>query len=216
MPKPNPKLLASLAAGYLRAHPDELVRVVRSAAGLRVGIPLDALRYLVREFATGKKAPTDVVIEAVPPGLRIAASFRVMGSSLRARLSLFIESVEIAPGKALVGARIADMDLEALDGGESPVVGLIKSGALDLSKPGNLLAFLPNRPVMIVEAKDDRVVIDLLKIPKVASNPKVQRALSVVTPVLTVASVTTRDDHLDVQLRASPSRLSESLAAART
>jgi hypothetical protein len=215
MPKPNPKVLVAAAAGYLRSHPDELVRVVRSAAGLRLGIPLDALRYLVRELATGKKAPTDVVIEAVPPGLRLAASFRVMGSSLRARLTLFIESVEISPGKALVSTRIANLDLEALDGGESPIVGLIKSGVLDLSKPGNVLAFLPNRPPMIVDAKDDRVVVDLLKIPKVPSNPKVQRALSVVTPVLTVASIHTRDDHLDVQLRATPSGLAEAVAAVR-
>ncbi|MBM4376707.1 MAG: hypothetical protein FJ095_16615 [Deltaproteobacteria bacterium] len=213
---PNPKVLVSAAASYLRSHPDELARVVRSAAGLRIGIPLDALRYLVRELATGKKAPTDVVIEAVPPGLRLAASFRVMGSSVRARLTLFIESVEISPGKALLAARIANLDLEALEGGESPISGLIKSGALDLSKPGNLLAFLPNRPPIIVDAKDDRVVVDLLKSPKVASNAKVQRALSVVTPVLTVASIHTRDDHLDVQLRASPSRLAEAVAAARS
>jgi hypothetical protein len=215
MPKPNPKVLLSAAAGYLRARPDELFRVVKSAAGLRVGIPLDALRYLVRELVTGKKAPTDVVIEAVPPGLRAAASFRVMGSALRGRVTLYIEGIDVEPGKALVTARIANLDLEVLEGGDSPVAGLIKSGALDLSKPGNLMAFLPNRPPMIVDAKDDRVVIDLLKIPNVATNPKVQKALSVVTPVLTVASIRTREDHLDIQLRASPGRLTESIAAAR-
>jgi hypothetical protein len=36
-----------------------------------------------------------------------------------------------------------------------------------------------------------------------------------VTPVLTVASIRTREDHLDIQLRASPGRLTESIAAAR-
>ncbi|MBM4357384.1 MAG: hypothetical protein FJ096_04665 [Deltaproteobacteria bacterium] len=215
MPKPNPKVLLSTAAGYLRSRPDELFRVVKSAAGLRIGIPLDALRYLVREIATGKKAPTDVVFEAVPPGLRAAASFKVMGSALRARVTLYIEGVDIEPGKALVTARIANLDIEVLDGADSPVAGLIKSGALDLSKPGNLMAFLPNRPPMIVDAKDDRVVLDLLKIPKVASNAKVQKALSVVTPVLNIASIRTREDHLDIQLRASPARFAESVAAAR-
>ncbi len=215
MPKPNPKVILSAAAGYLKSHPEELFRVMKSAAGLRLGIPLDALRYLVRELAQGKKAPRDVVIEAAPPGVRLAATFKVMGSTLRGRLTLYLEGVDIAPGAAQVTLRIADMDLEVLEGNDTPVAGLIKSGALDLSKPGNLMAFLPNRPPMVVEAKDDRVVIDLLKMPKLADNGGFKKALAVVTPVLTVASVRTRDDHLDVQLRASPGRISESVAAAR-
>ena len=31
--------------------------------GLRFGLPMDALRYLVREMGTSKKAPKDVVLE---------------------------------------------------------------------------------------------------------------------------------------------------------
>lgn len=216
MPKPNPKALFAAAANYLRAHPEELLRAVKGAAGLRVGLPLDALRYLVRELATGKKAPKDVVIEAVPPGIRLAASFRLMGSTLRGRLTVFIESIDVEPGKVLVAVRIANMDLEVLDGGDSPIAGLIKSGALDLSKPGNLVAFLPNRPAMIVDAKDDRVVVDLLLVPKLATNSMVQKALAVVTPVLTLRSIRTKDDHLEMQLRATPAGIAESFAAARS
>ena len=108
------------------------------------------------------------------------------------------------------------MDLEVLEGGDSPVAGLIKSGALDLSKPGNLLAFLPNRPPMIVDAQDDRVVIDLLKVPKLAGNPMVQKALAVLTPVLSLRSIRTKDDHLEMQLHATPGRIAESFAAARS
>lgn len=215
MPKPNPKVLLTAAASYLRAHPEEVLRAMKGAAGLRVGVPLDALRYLARELATGKKAPKDIVLEADAPGLRIAATFRVMGSTLRGRLTLFLDSVDIEPGKAVVTARVANLDLEVLEGGDSPVAGLIKSKALDLSKVGNLLAFLPNRPPMIVDAKDDRIVIDLLQIPKVASNPTVKRALAIVTPVLTISSIRTRDDHLDMQLRCAPSRIAEAFAAAR-
>jgi hypothetical protein len=214
MPKPNPKLMLSAAVGYLKEHPHELVRVVKSAVGLRVGVPLDALRYLVRELAHGKKAPRDVVIEAAPPGVRLAATFRVMGSTLRGRLTIYLESVDMASDKALVTVRVADVDLEVLEGGDSPVAGLIKSGALDLSKPGNLMAFLPNRPPMIAEAKDDRIVLDLFQVPKLA-NGGFKKALAVVTPVLNVASVRTRDDHLDIQLHASPSGIAEAVAAAR-
>jgi hypothetical protein len=216
MPRPNPKVIAHAAAGYLRSHPEELVRAVRGAVGLRFGVPLDALRYMAREFASGKKAPKDVVIEARPPGLRLEATVAAMGTTMRARLTLFIEELEVDAEQAKVTARISDMELEVLEGADSPLAGLIKSGALDLSKPGNLVAYMPKRPDMLVDAKDDRVVLDLLKVPKIAQHPKVRRWLAMVTPTFNVAAIRTRDDHLDVHFRANPGRIGESVAAART
>ncbi|MSP25027.1 MAG: hypothetical protein EXR75_07655 [Myxococcales bacterium] len=215
MPKPNPKAIARAAASYLQAHPDELLRALRSVMALRVGIPLAALRYIARELLTGKKAPRDLVIEAVPPGLRISATVRFMGSDLRAKVSVFLESVEVSAEKILLGTRIADLELEAL-GGDSAIAGLLKSGALDLSKPGNLLAFLPNRPAFIVDAKDDRIVVDVMMMDKLAAREGLRRALAVVTPVLKVASIRTKDDHLDVQLRASLENIGSAVAAARS
>ncbi len=212
MPKPSPKVLLNVATNYLKVHPEEILRVVKGALGLRVGVPLDALRYLVAEFAVGKKAPTDVVIEAVAPGLRVGLTVDAMGTMLRVRLSLFVEELDISVDKILVTARIADMSLDVLGGADSPVAGLIKSGALDLSKPGNLVAYMPKRPDVLVDAKDDRVVLDLMKVPKIANNPKARRVLEVLTPVLNIAAIRTRDDHLDVHLRATPSGIG---AAAR-
>ena len=214
MPKPQPQVLLRTAANYLKAHPEEIIRAIRGAIGLRVGIPLDAFRWFVAEFAQGKKAPKDVIIEAAPPGLRLALTVAAMGTTLRVRLTLAVEELDLGGEKALVTARISDMELEVLDGEDTPVAGLIKSGALDLSKPGNLVAYMPKRPEMLVEAKDDRVVVDLLKVPKIANNPRARRALEVVTPVLNIAAIRTRDDHLDVHLKASPSGIGESVAAA--
>jgi hypothetical protein len=102
-----------------------------------------------------------------------------------------------------------------LDGFQTPVAALVQSGALDLSKPGNLVAFIPKRPPLIVDAKDDRIVIDALKIPKVADNPKIRKALAVATPLLQVRAIRSKDDHLDVHLRASLSGLGTAVAAAR-
>lgn len=214
MPRPSPKVLLSAATSYLKMHPEEIVRAVKGVFGLRMGVPLDALRYLVEQFVVGKKAPKDVVIEAVPPGLRAGMTVNAMGTILRVRLSLFVEELDITPEKILVTARISDMSLDVLEGGDTPVAGLIKSGALDLSKPGNLVAYMPKRPDVLVDAKDDRVVLDLMKVPKIANNPKARRALSVLTPVLNVAAIRTRDDHLDVHLKATPSRIGEAVSAA--
>lgn len=216
MSKPSPKALLKTAANYLKDHPEELFRSVKDAFGLRMGVPLDALRYLAAEFGNSKKAPKDVVLEAVPPGLNLAMTVKAMGTTLRVRLTVIIEQLSVTATEARISTRIRDMSLEVLDGEDTPVAGLIKSGALDLSKPGNLVAYMPKRPEALIDAKDDMVVLDLLKVPSLAANKKFRRGLHVVTPVLTVSGINTRHDHLYIQFRATPSGISEAIAAAQS
>jgi hypothetical protein len=215
MARPHPRVFVSAATRYLRTHPDELLRAARGAFGLRFGVPLDALRFVASQLLTGKKAPRDVVIESRPPGLRFGATVRQMGTTLRAQATLFIEDIETSHDSFCTTCRIEDVSLEVLDGEGSPLAGLIRSGTLDLSKPGKFVGFLPKRPEFLVAAEDDRVVIDLMKIPNLKKNPTFRRVLGVLSPVIRIASITTSDDHLDVQLRAEPSRIGEAVAAAR-
>jgi hypothetical protein len=98
---------------------------------------------------------------------------------------------------------------------DTPVATLIKSGALDLSKPGNLVKFIPKRPSAIVEADGDRVVVDLMRVPKIATNRRLRRLLSVVFPVLNVRAIETDRDHLYFALRASPSGIARAIEAIR-
>jgi hypothetical protein len=215
MPKPDPKALARLAADYLKQRPEEILRIFKGAIGLRFGVPMDALRYFARELGGGPKAPKDVVIEAAPPGIRLGATVDAMGTPLRAAAVVFVEELDISTTQLRVGLRIEGLSLQVLGDASSPIAGLIKSGALDLSKPGNLVAFMPKRPAALVDAKDDRIVIDLMKIPKIAENAKLKQALSVVTPVLGVRALKTKDDHLDLHLKADLSGVPIAIAAAR-
>lgn len=213
--KINPKVLLKTAGNYLKEHPDEILRAVRSAVGLRIGIPMDALRYLAREFVTGSKAPKDVVLEASPPGLRLSATVDAMGTPVRASLILYVEQIEITTSILKLVVRIHDLTLDVLGDGNSPLAGLLKSGALDLSKPGNLVAFMPKRPAALVDAKDDKLTVDLMKVPKIAEDARLNKALRVVTPVLGVAGISTEDDHLDIQLKADLGGVPAAVAAAR-
>jgi hypothetical protein len=216
MPRPNPKEILQKAGTYLKEHPEEILRAMRGALGLRFGVPIDALRFLAKEFGGGKKAPKDVVIESAPPGIRLAATVDAMGTPLRASFVLYLEELNVTPEEIRIGARIAEMSLKVLGESDSPLAGLIKSGALDLSKPGNLVAFMPKRPAALIDAKDDRVVLDLMKIPSIAANEKVRRALRVATPVVGVRAIKTKDDHLDVHFKATLSGVSAAIAAARS
>ena len=216
MARPDKKALISAAKNYLKEHPEEIVRALKGALGLKIGVPLDALRYLAKELTGGKKAPKDIEIDSAPPGVRIAMTVEAVGSVLRVSLCLFVEEIEITSDQIRVTTRIADLALKVLEGFQTPVSALVQSGALDLSKPGNLVAFIPKRPPMIVDAKDDRIVIDALKVPKLADNTKVRRALAIATPVLNIRAIRSKDDHLDVHLKATLSGLPDAVAAARS
>ena len=215
MPKPNPKVILRAAGEYLKEHPEEILRALKGALGLRFGVPIDALRYLVRELGGGKKAPKDVVIDPAPPGIRLGATVDAMGTALRASLVVVVEELHISVDELRVTARISEMNLKVLGDSDSPLAGLIKSGALDLSKPGNLVAFMPKRPAALVDAKDDRIVLDLMKVPSIAANPKLKRTLAVLTPVVGVRAIKTKDDHLDVHLKADLTGVGAAVAAAR-
>jgi len=210
------KAMFEAAGSYLKQHPEELVRAARNLIALRLGLPLDALRWLVGQ-ARGKRVPKNVEIDAVPPGIRLGATLELMSTPIRASSIVYVESVGLSASELRVELRLTEVKLKVLDDTvESPVAALIRSGALDLSKPGNLAAFMPKRPAVLVEAVDDRLVLDFKRHPKLASNERLERALRLLAPVVTVSSIATEDDHLDLALRAFPEGVAEAVGALRS
>ena len=207
---------AALAAwGYIRKNPDELALATRNAVGLRFGVPLAALRYLAATAATGKKAPKDIALSTSPPALELGATVDAMGTSLRAQAAIRIDEVDISADSLKIGIVLSDVRLKLLADSDSPVATLVKSGALDLSKPGNLVSVLPKRPAAIVDAKDDHITVDLMKVPKIAKNKRLRKVLKVVTPLVGIRKIETDADHLYVTLRATPAGLREAIDAAK-
>ena len=181
-----------------------------------IGVPLAALRWGVAQLKPGKKTPKDIEIGSTPPALRLSATVDAMGTQVRASAAIKVDEVELSVDALRIGIRLRDVRLELVGESESPVATLIKSGALDLSKPGNLVKFIPKRPAAVVEADGDRIVIDLMKVPKIAENARLRRILSIVIPVLNIRSIETDRDHLYVALKASPAGLVRAIDAIRS
>ncbi|MDX2054037.1 MAG: hypothetical protein SFV15_16675 [Polyangiaceae bacterium] len=200
----DPKAIAGAVFGYLREHPEEILRALKNLIALRLGVPLAALRWFAAQ--PRRKGPQAVEIEAVPPGIRVAASIDLMGTPVRAGATIFIESIDLSDVEFRVAVRVADVKMKVLDDTvESPVAALLRSGALDLSKPGNLVAYMPKRPPLLVEAKGDRVVVDLFKLPKVAKSARMRKAVALLQPLVTVGGIHTDSaEHLDVEFRPFP------------
>ncbi len=192
----------SAMTSYLRRRPQEVPRVLRDLLGLRLGVPLDALRWLLERAAKSGKLK-DPVLTEVPPGMRFTATVDLMKTPVRASAVVFIDRMVITPAQIRIEIRLEEIWMEVLGDAQGPVAALIRSGALDLSKPGNLAKYMPLPPT-VIEARDNKIVLDLMKDPKIAANPVVARALSLVTPVLTAHGVETDDDHLEIRFRPLP------------
>lgn len=200
---------------YLKENPEELLRALKNALGLRFGLPIDALRWLAGR-ANGARGPRELEIAAVPPGVRLSGSFDLMSTPLRASGEIFVERVEMDAERLLLEVRLANVSLKvANDNVESALAALLRSGALDLSKPGNLVAYMPKKPALLVEAKGDRIVLDLLRHPKFAKNASLKRWLARIAPVVTVSAITSDQSHLDVALTAFPSGISNAIQTVR-
>ena len=196
-------------------NPTTMLSMARHALGMRIAVPLDALRWFIANTPPSKKAPQDVTITPRPPAIGIGATIDLMGTTVRAGASIRIDQIEISDAAAKVTLRLSDVTMKVLGESFTPVAGLIKSGALDLSKPGNLAKFMPKRPAVLVEAHDDIIVIDLMQNPKFAQNDRVRAILGTLTPVTQDAALTTENDFLIIQLRVSPFGIPRALNAAR-
>jgi hypothetical protein len=205
--------LNALRAGvkHLTKNPLELLTAAKHAVGLRTVIPLDALRWLVDNLPNGK-GPKDVVLGANPPSLSVGATADLMGNAIRAEADIKLEDIQVSPEELRVTLRLGNVKLNALDP-KSPAAMLFKS--LDLTKPANLANFLPKRPPALVEAVDDRLVVDLMQVPKLASNAMFQRILRLLSPVLEIKEIRTEADHLVIAWRPRPQGLPTALAALR-
>ena len=211
----DPRAFLNAAVDYVRKNPDEVVRAAVNAAGLRFGVPLAALRWLTSQAKLPRRAPRDIDIGSAPPALRISLSVDAMGTPVRASAAIRVDEIDLSADALRIGLRLSDVKLALLGDSDTAVATLIKSGALDLSKPGNLVKYLPRRPPAVVDADGDRIVIDLMKVPAVADSTGLRRALAVFTPIVNVRAVETDRDHLYVALRASPRGLPRAFAALR-
>ncbi len=204
------------AGRFCFSKPATLLHMARHAAGLRWAIPLDALRWAVEQIPGGGVVPEDITIEARPPAIALGATADAMGTKVRARLTLRFDDVVVGADEIRLAINLSDVDAKVLDNPDSPLVALLESGAIDLSKPASLLAFMPAKPSFIVDAKGSDITIDLMKIGGIAENVALQKALRTLTPVLNLKAIGTDKDMLIVAFVAKPRGLPELIANLRS
>jgi len=202
------------AKGYLRSHPEELARTLRGALGLRASVPFVALRWFAAQAEKNGKVK-DLTVDPSPPGVRVAATIEPMQTPIRASATLFVDRMLFDESQMTIALRVENIELRVVGDPRTPIAALIKSGALNLANIGTLVGYLPNRPAIISEAKDNKVVLDLMRDPKIGMNPVARKAVGFTTGFVTFQSVNSDDSHLDIAFRALPGGISGAVDAVR-
>lgn len=203
------------AGRYAAANPRLLGEIAKNALHGRLTVPLDLLRWATTLLPRGGSTPTDMTVVAQPPALGLGATANLMGTQLRVDAALLIDALDTSAEAFKVTVRVRDLRASVLNNLDGNLAKLLKSGALNLSKPASLLNFVPKKPPAILEAKEDRFVIDLLKFDEIAGNPTIRKVLATLTPILAIGEIRTEGDNLIIGLRASPRGFRDSLAALR-
>jgi hypothetical protein len=164
---------------------------------------VSALLWLVRELG-GRKVPQDLLLEARNPGIYARASFELMKTPLRGGANVIVQSVDMQPDAILVELRFEDITLEVTrpDAG-TPVAALLQSGALDLSRPGDLLSYMPKRPALVVSAQGNVLTLDLMRHPQL-SKEGARKLVALLVPLIGVEAIRTDGEHLNVAFQALP------------
>jgi len=205
----DPRQALRAGVNYLRRHPEEFLRQVRNGSKLTFGLPVVALQWFATNFVSRSRGgPSDIEISAVPPGIRVKATVEQMGTLVRADCVILVERITLDALQARFELRLKDVALSLLDDTvQSPLAALIRSGTLDVSRLASLVAHMPSRPAILVEAVDDRIVLDLMKIPKLERDDRYRRWIGMIASIMTVNSIASDSEHLDIQMRALPNGL---------
>ncbi len=208
------------SATWLLRHPTVLVRMAKNASRFGLSVPVDALGWLVDNVVPTNKRPERLRLSARPPGLRVETVLDLMGTKLELEATVRIEEVRLSADEVRVSLRLSDVRADTPSQPNSNLGKLLKSGAIDLKKPANLLNFMGKKPAVIASAKDDLIVVDLMKAPKLAANPRFLKVVRTVSPVLGVREVATQggngDGLLVVKLEPKPLGVPEAIAAVRS
>lgn len=211
---PRPEDFVFAVTDYLRDHPESISRAVFGGLGLRFGLPLAAVRWLLSNLIDDAKG-LDPTVEERHNGLFVGASLEKMETKMRVSAIMHFTKISMDAEQVLLELRVDDLKIDILSTKRTMVSALIRSGALDVSQIGELVNELPDIPPFVVEAVGNRLVFDLMRAPSLAHNPLLRHAVGLVSSFITVRSVQTNEDHLDVALRAFPRGRRSALRAVR-
>jgi len=195
-----------------KPQPVDALRLLSAALGGRVLIPLSWIRDRLEPLS--KKVALE--IEADGPGLRIHGEAEALGAPITFAARIDADGVHVEGMKRTLRIRLSEVALTTTDDAPGPLADAVRTGMIDTKNPATLIGNMVSLPEMVVSAEGQDLVIDLMKIPAIARDERLQAAVAAASSYLGITAIRIADDSLELQLGLLPGGAKEAaLSTAR-
>lgn len=183
-----------------RLDPAQALQTLMQALGGRISIPLSVIRGRLAEMS--KKVALE--IEPVSPGLRIQGEAHALGAPICFAARIDADGIHIEGGHRTIRIRLSEVELSTSEDAPGPLADAIRNGMIDTDNPATLIGNMISLPDMIVEAKGQDIVLDLMRAPAIQRDEMLRAAIAAATSYLCVKGIRISDDAIELQLGLLP------------
>jgi hypothetical protein len=183
-----------------RLDPAQALRLLRHALGGRISIPLSTIRSRLAQMA--EKVALE--IEPASPGLRIRGEAHALGAPIAFAARIDADGVHIEGERRTVTIRLSEVELSTSEDAPGPLADAIRNGMIDIDNPATLIGNMITLPDVIVAAKGQEVVLDLMRVPAIRRDEMLRAAIAAATSYLCVKGIRISDDAVELELGLLP------------
>jgi hypothetical protein len=180
--------------------PKQALRSIAQAIGGRFSIPLS----LIRSRLAPLSEKVALEIEPASPGLRIQGEAHALGAPIAFAAHIDIDGVHVQGDRRTVRIRLSEVELSTSDDAPGPLADAIRDGMIDTDNPATLIGNMISLPDVIVEAKGQDIVLDLMRVPAIQRDDMLRAAIAAATSYLCVKGIRVSDDAIELQLGLLP------------
>jgi hypothetical protein len=195
-----------------RIKPAQALRLLRRALGGRISIPLTVLR----ERLARPSEKVSLEIGPASPGLRVRGRAYALGAAIGFAARVDADGVYVDGVRRTVRIRLSEVELSTDADAPGPLADAIRTGLIDTKNPATLIGNMVSLPEMVVSAEGQYLIVDLMKVPALQRNERLQAALAAVSSYLCVTGIQVSGDAIELQLGLLPGGVKEAaLSTAR-
>jgi hypothetical protein len=183
-----------------RIKPEQALKSIAQVIGGRLSIPLS----LVRSRLAPLSEKVALEIEPASPGLRIRGEAHALGAPIAFAARIDADGVHIEGERRTVTIRLSEVELSTSDDAPGPLADAIRSGMIDIDNPATLIGNMIALPDVIVAAKGQEVVLDLMRVPAIRRDEMLRAAIAAATSYLCVKGIRISDDAVELELGLLP------------
>jgi len=190
-----------------KLKPARALRLMAQAFGGRVSIPLSLLRSRMADLS--EKVALE--IEPVSPGVRVQGEAHALGAPIGFAARIDADGVHVEGEQRTIRVRLSEVELSTTQDAPGPLADAIRNGMIDTDNPGTLIGNMISLPEMVIEARGQHVVIDLMRVPAIQRDEMLSAAIAAATSYLCVTGIHISDDAIELQLGLLPGGVKEAL-----